>query len=372
MLDNGKYSWIDECNAEHDLFLDINEINTLNDYLRLYGIDPIVFIDDKYQNMLSTVGAQAPNWKYVLPSSIYSKKMGFLNAFLGDIYPLLGEDSYAKIFSAGNYVLNQLEGFVPNKSVLETELENPTVKNIIRSFTPTESGLTRELVYDRFKTVTGRLVVKSGPQVLLLPRGMKNIFKSRYDNGKILWIDFVSLEPRFAKLLTAGVTKKDIYTDVMEEYSLTCGRERVKAAVLSTLFGAGLAKLTEIVGKEAFLIKKAIDEYFDLKHILTLAGDYKGGKIKNYFGRPISLKKSTSNVAVNNFVQSSSVDIALMGFSDLIKHPDMPESMKPLCVIHDALVVDVKNSDIEQACEIINGGIDIKGVGHFFLEYDII
>ena len=30
-----------------------------------------------------------------------------------------------------------------------------------------------------------------------------------------------------------------------------------------------------------------------------------------------TLKKATSNVAINNFVQSSSVDVALMGFSKL-------------------------------------------------------
>jgi len=74
IMDGDGYSWINDRNIDHDLFLDINEANTLNEYLRLYGIDPMIFIDEKYQKMLSLVGAQAPNWKHILPTSIFSKK----------------------------------------------------------------------------------------------------------------------------------------------------------------------------------------------------------------------------------------------------------------------------------------------------------
>tara|TARA_B100000700_G_scaffold72509_8_gene80941 strand:+ start:23144 stop:24310 length:1167 start_codon:yes stop_codon:yes gene_type:complete len=372
LLDGKEYAWVDNSDVDHDLFLDINESNTLNEYLRLYDIDPIEFIDKKYKAMMNVVAAHSPNWKYVLPKSVYSKKLDILNTFLEDTYPIIDKDNYAKTLEAGNFILRQLEEFKPNKEVLGSKIENPTIKKIIQSFTPGSNGLTKKLTYDRFKTVTGRLVVQNGPQVLLLPRRMKNIFESSYSEGKILWVDFVSLEPRFAKLLTSDVAKKDIYTDIIKEYDLSYSREKVKAAVLSTLFGAGLSKLTEIVGKEAFVIKKAIDEYFNLKHILSMAGDYSKGKIKNYFGRPIPLKKLTSNVAVNNFIQSSSVDVSLMGFSSLMKDARMPNTVKPLCIIHDALVLDVKNSDIEQVYKIINEGIDIENVGHFFLECDII
>jgi len=214
------------------------------------------------------------------------------------------------------------------------------------------------------------LVVESGPQVLLLPRDMKTIFKSRYDCGKILWIDFVSLEPRLAKLLNSSSTKKDIYNDIIDEYKLSYSRKKVKAAVLSTLFGAGISKLTEIVGKEAVLIKKAIDEYFDLKSILRKTGDFKSGKIENYYGRPIKLKRNTANVAINNYIQSTGVDVSLYGFSKISEK--MPSSFKPLAVVHDALVADVNNCDLEEVYRIIKEGIDIPDIGHFYLECDII
>ena len=77
-------------------------------------------------------------------------------------------------------------------------------------------------------------------------------------------------------------------------------------------------------------------------------------------------------MAINNVVQSSSVDVSLIGFSNLMNNPRMPDSAKSLCVIHDALVIDIRNDDIPQLSKIINDGIDIKDVGHFFLEYDVL
>ena len=364
------YQWVSNANVDHDLYLDINESNTLNDYLKMYGIKPMIFIEDKYKKMISTVKAVDPNWKQILPSNVYSKKINDLNVFLKLAKKQI-HDGYSEKFLEGNFILKNLEEFVPNEKVLNLKIENPTVRKTIQSFYPEKNGMTKRVLYNRLKTVTGRLVVNKGPQVLLLPRDMKNIFQSRYEDGKILWIDFVSLEPRFAKLLNSDSTKKDIYTDIMEKYKLSCDRKKVKAAVLSTLFGAGLSKLTEIVGKEAFIIKKAIDEYFDLDKILETIGKYDSGKIKNYFGRPISLKKATSNIAINNFIQSSCVDISLIGFSKLIKDSRMPKSVRPLCVIHDAFVLDVRNSDIDATYEIINEGINIDNVGHFFLECNI-
>ena len=50
----------------------------------------------------------------------------------------------------------------------------------------------------------------------------------------------------------------------------------------------------------------------------------------------------------------------------------MPSSFKPLAVVHDALVADVNNCDLEEVYRIIKEGIDIPDIGHFYLECDII
>ena len=365
-------AWVSSSHVEHDLYLDSNEENSLNSFTRLYGVDPMIFIEEKYKKSLCSVGVKNPNWKLSLPRDVYSRKMNHLFSFMKEMNSFFEKDQYCEIYAEGNYILQNLSRIVPCQELLQRNIGNPTVKKILGSFAPCSDGFSRPLSYNRTKTVTGRLVVDKGPQVLLLPRDMKSVLKSRYENGSIVWVDFVSLEPRFAKLLCAGSAERDIYTDVMNEYSLECGREKVKAAILSTLFGAGLSKLTEIVGREAIIIKKAIDEYFSLDSILRMTGDYRGGLIKNHFGRPIHLKKSASNVAVNNFIQSSSVDVSLIGFSRLVQDSRMPSSVKPLCVIHDALVLDVRNDDIPQLDEIINEGLSITGLGHFFLEREVL
>ena len=75
------------------------------------------------------------------------------------------------------------------------------------------------------------------------------------------------------------------------------------------------------------------------------------------------MKKTASNVAVNNFVQSSCVDVSLKGFSSL----ELPLSAKPLAVIHDALVLDVLKEDLQLLNSIIKKGLFIDDIGHFHL-----
>ena len=56
-----------------------------------------------------------------------------------------------------------------------------------------------------------------------------------------------------------------------------------------------------------------------------------------------------------------------MGFSKLIKSCENIKSLKPLAVVHDALVLDIKESELEDFKQIVNKGIDLKGLGKFYL-----
>jgi hypothetical protein len=374
ILEDDEYRWCSDAVENCDLMLTTQDKNSLSEFARLYDIKKVDFIEKKYQKIADVLSVKNPEWKYILPKKVYDKALGDLHEYLDITKELLRDAEYSAHYSRGNVILHELSRIKPNEGVIRdclTKTKNATVKSTIKSFEPVDDGFCRPLVYNRLKTVTGRLIVEEGPQVLLLPREMKNIFQSRYGvDGSIVWVDFVSLEPRFTKLVTSDETEIDIYTDILHKYNLRCTRDQVKVAVLSTLFGAGLAKLTSIVGKEAILIKKAIKEYFNLGDISSIVGNYKTGKINNYFGRPIKLKKTVANVAMNNFIQSSSVDISLMGFSSFIKDPELPKSVRSLCVIHDALVLDVRNSDIDKLRRIIKGGVCINNVGHFFLGFE--
>lgn len=371
-IDGSTYSWEDTPRKNHDLFLGLEKDCSLNKYLSLSDREPIEFLERKYLKMMDSLNTKNPNWKSVLPSEKYHMIIRKFQENLKNTKDFLSNDRYFPYFSSGNKILNNLASIKPDLALLNQLIENeknPTLKSILKTFLPDKDGMCSRVFYDRLKTVTGRLIVRSGPQVLLLPRNAKKVISSRYgDDGVVVWVDYVSLEPRFTKLLSSDDAPLDIYNDIIESYNLALDRKRVKLAVLAILFGAGVSKVTEIVGRDAIAIKRAISDYFAFKDILNATGEYSSGKIKNFFGRPIKLKKATSNVAINNFVQSSSVDVALMGFSQL----EMPDSAKPVAVIHDALVVDVLKDDLQQLTSIIKEGVSIEEIGHFHLGFEVL
>ena len=367
LIDNDSYLWENSNNVDHDLFFSLDSECSLNKYIELHGKEPINFIEKKYLRMMNSLNSRHPSWKYILPKEKYNKLVRKFQEDLKSSKDFFCKNRYSTHYSEGNEILKKLQRIQPDLEILNdlvSKETNPTLKGIYNSFLPEKDGFCKKVSYDRLKTVTGRLIVDSGPQVLLLPKKAKNILKSSYGkDGKIVWVDYVSLEPRFTKLLSSEEVPTDIYNDILESYSLNLSRKEVKLCVLAVLFGAGISKITEIAGKEAVLIKKAISDYFAFKDILRKAGDYSSGKITNHFGRPIKMKKTASNVAVNNFVQSSCVDVSLKGFSKL----KLPKSSKPLAVIHDALVLDILKEDLQNLNSIIKKGLFIDTVGHFHL-----
>ncbi len=370
-IEDSSYSWKENPEKKSDLFLSLDRECSLNKFISLYGQEPIEFLERKYLKMMESLNTKKPDWKSILPTEKYHMIIRNFQENLKNTKNFLYNERYFSFFSKGNEILNNLSPIKPDSDLLNSLIkkeENPTLKGILKSFSPENNGFCSVVSYDRLKTVTGRLVVKNGPQVLLLPKNAKKVITSRYGkDGAIVWVDYVSLEPRFTKLLNSDTAPLDIYNDIIASYDLNLDRKKVKLAVLAILFGAGVSKITEIVGRDAIIVKKAISEYFAFKDILNATGEYSTGKIKNYFGRPIKLKKSASNVAINNFVQSSSVDVALMGFSKL----ELPKSAKPIAVIHDALVVDVLKEDLHQLASIIKKGVSIEEVGHFHLGFEV-
>ena len=71
------------------------------------------------------------------------------------------------------------------------------------------------------------------------------------------------------------------------------------------------------------------------------------------------------SLLISYYVQSSCVDTVLLGFSHLC---DRIKSLgaQPIYVIHDALLIDVPNSSIDDFMEICAQGVDLE-VGHFEL-----
>ena len=369
IVENDHVRWSCKKGSDFDFYISVGE-DELSRFSSAFSIEKPEFFDNSIKKMCETLNIKSPSISKMLPSSFYNKKIKNLEKYIAEVKNLLTLEKYAQNYLDGNSILNNLEKILVDKDSLENIIkseQNPTVKSTLKSFFPAQDDYCHKIRYNRNKTVTGRLVVESGPQVLLLPKKNKNIFKSRYQNGKIVWVDFISLEPRFTKLLFSSETEKDLYSQILESVSLDLSREQVKIAVLSIIFGAGLSKLTETFGRDALLINKKISSFFKLEDVLELIEKSKKEEYRNYFGRPLKIKKKAKNVLINNYIQSSSVDVSLMGFSKLIKSCENIRSLKPLAVVHDALVLDIKESELEDFKLIINKGIDLKDLGKFYL-----
>ena len=82
-------------------------------------------------------------------------------------------------------------------SRLAEDGSNPT----LNTFDHEPSGLMQPVVYDQMGSITGRLTVSSGPQILTLKREYRSILKPSRRGRRLLMADFVSHEPRVALVI---------------------------------------------------------------------------------------------------------------------------------------------------------------------------
>ena len=117
-------------------------------------------------------------------------------------------------------------------------------------------------------------------------------------------------------------------------------------------------------------IKSVVEEYFDISCIEKLANNENQNLRYNYFGRPIrNTAENKSNIIVNNYIQSSAVDIALTYFYKLVVDLNLEKAV-PLFIIHDAFVFDVEQSYIEEFSMHIEKGCNIPNLGQFPISVD--
>ena len=245
----------------------------------------------------------------------------------------------------------------------------------IRSFQPNEHGFAQCAQYDRVATLTGRLKTTSGPTLLHLPKVYRGVLESRWGkDGAVVSLDYKSLEPRVL-LSTCGTQPieraKDIYSQIKEElFSLNpeVTRDVVKKIVLSELYGAGIESLRQRLPNVQDLQATVgqIAEWFQLDTLRQkLFEEWKntGNRwITNYYGRRV--KTETAHTLVNHYVQSTAVDVAMLGFLNILEYVEelgKQEDIVPIFILHDALILDIhKNSFslINGLCKL--GSIDIK------------
>lgn len=334
---------------------------------RLYNIKKVSAYD-KYTNMFEN------------PSSIDIKEI--LPDFAVKEYEKLCEETILEIKSLDkeSYIDNvkNYKDFLDNllpikinllayKAFCEVE-NNETVLSTLRSFKPV-NGFSNRVGYNLTGTITGRLIAKkNSPKVLTLPNRCRKIFESSWGKeGKLYNIDFVSLEPRVARKVLNKECSDDIYEEIKLNLDMIIDRSIIKKAIISVLYG----KHSDIEGiskSKSDIILEAVNEYFNLSELYEIANKIHFNKLrKNYYGRPIlNLEENKNNKIINNYIQSTAVDISLMYFSSIAKQ--FKEKIRPLFVLHDAFVVDVHNDNAEEFISEIQKGFVCKRLGYFPIE----
>jgi len=194
-------------------------------------------------------------------------------------------------------------------------------------------------------TTTGRLSVVRGPRILTLDRRFRSALRSRHgDDGLIVQLDYVSLEPR----VTLGLTGQDAPSDV---YSILSGsvselsRDDLKRATMTVLFGGGLPRLQEVLGgsRDPTAVMDGLRSAFRLRTLedRLIQEHNVAGLVLNHYGRVMVPRRSDSGYLVATHVQSTAVDVALLGFGRIRQEASQIDGIDAIGIVHDALWLDV-------------------------------
>lgn len=317
-------------------------------------------VPDKYLTAMKTLvtGSIPIPWKSVLPQGEFKKFFKNLVQETSSVFSSLPIDYYETAWSAGTRVLASFRPACIDIDAFNQVLDKTPTSPGLESFRPKRSGFAHPVAYDRFATRTGRLTVVEGPNILILKKENRRIIKSSFEDGIVAYIDFRALEARIV-LAEAGrhSTAEDLYEDLSHLlFKSILPRDVVKTAVLSELYGISRSSLKARLGVsdqklDAFI--EVIRKYFEVDSLRSRLKDQltSEGKIMNRFGRPLVIPRGQDNLLVNTYAQSSGVDVSLLGFDSILRHLGS-EGIRPLFVLHDAMIVDVRRDRINDVMNI--------------------
>jgi len=374
---------------EDMLYIDNEQLKLL---VKLIGIEIASFPKDKWINVYRALLNEKLNinsvpWKQIIPKDEFLETT---KAFVSNIINQIESKDlkYLKTHEEYEFLFKKLKQarINANNCFKYLEIASPGQKELIKSFLPNE-GYGKSPQYSTLDTITGRLSILSGPNILLLKKDYRDVLESRFGTeGKIVYLDFSSLEPRvlmaISNLDRAKGLPQDIYAKFKEEMGLeNLDRNTVKIALISQLYGANEETLyrqleKKISDPEEFI--SSIQDYFGIEKTRTFLKEQfinSGNKhIQNYYGRYITCPDVKPYVLLNYYIQSTAVDVALQGFTKIIKKiysAQLQDIIVPMFVLHDALILDVHQDAydaIPKLCKL--GSTKIKGFEdiNFFLK----
>jgi hypothetical protein len=293
-----------------------------------------------------------PPWAQALPPHIFKK---WLQRFSNNLLSL--RDQWADSYYGHEYQVQQRllqrlqQPFVDDHVIKQIEDER------VHSFLSIDGYRPQKSTYDVWSSVTGRMSIIDGPNILTLDKQYRKIFKSRYEGGTILQIDFTSLEPCTCLAMQGKKFIGDAYAWASEQIEVDVPRDVLKIAIMSALYGMTPSNFS----KKFSEIPHANDLLFQVRDAFGVDNMQKKlreqfdsiGHITNHYGRIIKCEKKSPFVSYS--VQSTAVDVVCQGFTHLLD--DLNIEMTPLYLIHDALMVDVASDSLETLQSRVNQGI---------------
>lgn len=326
--------------------------------------DPPQLIPPEFISSMDGLTRGAVPWPLVMPQRVLCENLSTISDELDELLGVIG--SYSDTLVTGRSIIERLVPCRIDLAALRVAQGESQQHAVLETFEPGPDSMAEPVVYSH-RTATGRMTVVAGPRILTLQKSHRKILSSRYDGGRVYQIDFVSLEPRVLRLLRAGEAPADIYGAIASRLD-GVDRRHAKLATLKSLYGASGSSVREEVGAGAARLMKEINDYFGLDSVRRRVTE--ADRPTNLWGRPIP-EASDPHLAVSHYTQSTAVDVSLMGFSqimDIISSEDL--DVKPVFILHDALLIDCHPDSVERVREIVSEGIDIERLGHFYLSFE--
>ena len=366
-----QYYWASDIDSNAWVFgNENNSLKCINSVLKALKIEIIATPEEKYINSWREVGKICNgdvNWEKALPPDVFKEFVSKLVDQLWCVLEEIDDTYYGKEFISCRSVTRKL-----SRANIDTNAFNAFLKESnslsgrksLSSFTPDSTGKAKLPIYSTTSSVTGRLTVKSGPNILTMKKSLRKIIKSKHPGGKILQVDFVSLEPRVLLLMQEKKAPKDIYAHIKDNVlNGKFSRSVAKSATLGAIFGISSARFQEnssLSPEESASVLKEVRKFFNVTSVgKNLKKEmFQNGYIENSYGRKVTPSTSQAHVLVNNKVQSTGVDVALLGFNTLLsRFKNLNIQADPLFLIHDAIILDVPESDIGKVTDVVKQGI---------------
>ena len=323
-----------------------NNSSEIDDFLNLLKEVPFSPVPDNYFQMCKSVGAAGRSALLAIPKDkLKAHVSDGLRRIQGLLCDTENADYLVTYLSIKRFLQRLSRASVDSVKLTKMieETEHGTVAASLKSFLPDRDGRCMLTKYSSIGTSTGRLTVKAGPQILTAPSAVRECLRSTHKDGKIIQIDIVSAEPKFALHLKGGTIPTDVYTHVSEEIlGGEIERHHAKLVTLCALYGQSAKNLEKTLPKEVSArgVIRETRRYFDYDYLIArLQTENKSGNFRNAVGRPLSVD-GNDHLLVSYYLQSSVAESSILMFSQFVEK--FSDYCDPLFIIHDALIIDCR------------------------------